>query len=381
LVITQPILSTSRTSFVFRAKGLESGSLKYNCCGDILVYVRGNINLHYGEELILTGNLYRPFRRIDNNQQGYRRYLYDQGIFHIAYVKSDYFVKRVNKNRGWFLRRFALGLKDKTAKIIFRQLNYISASVLEAMILGEKRHIPHAIYNSMIKSGTVHILVVSGFNVGIVTFIVILFLKLIRLPRLARFYAAVPILIIYCLMTGASTPVVRATLMAVVFMCAYFVKREPDIYHSCAIAAIAILLSNPLQLFDIGFQLSFSSVIAIAYFYPRIKSLLHLEDVKIKVVRFFTEGCLVSFSAWLGTMGFIAYYFKIFSPLTVLANLFIVPLATLITLCGFSLIVISLIYPPIAPLFSYSCEFFLNILLTTNASLIRIPGAYFHLHL
>jgi competence protein ComEC len=247
------------------------------------------------------------------------------------------------------------------------------------MILGEKRNIPALVYNSMIKSGTVHILVVSGFNVGLVAFIIIIFLKLVRLSRNMRFVLSVPLLILYCLMTGASNPVVRATVMAIVFMSAYFVKREPDIYNSCAVAMLFILGINPRQLFDIGFQLSFASVISIVYLYPRIKSLLRTDYLKIEIVRRPIEACLVSFSAWLGTMGLVAYYFKIFSPVTVLANLFIVPLATLITLCGFSLVIIDLTFPILSPFFAYSSNLAVFLLIKLNAFLLKLPAAYFYL--
>ncbi len=215
----------------------------------------------------------------------------------------------------------------------------------------------------------------SGFNVGIVAFIIFLFLKLLRLPKGLRLCVTIVLLVLYCLMTGSSTPVVRATIMAMAFILAYWFKREPDIYNSCALAVLFILLINPRQLFDIGFQLSFASVISIVCLYPKLNSLLHIESLKVRYLRFLIDGCLVSFSAWLGTMGFIAYYFKIFSPITVLANIFIVPLAALITLSGFSLIMIGLILPPIAPLFASACELTVMLLININSFLIKIPYA------
>jgi competence protein ComEC len=156
-------------------------------------------------------------------------------------------------------------------------------------------------------------------------------------------------------------------------------KREPDIYSSSALAALFILLINPQELFNISFQLSFACVLSIAYLYPKIKSLLGIEFLKIRYLRMLVEGCLVSFSAWIGTLGFIAYYFKIFSPVTVLANIFIVPLATLITLCGFSLVFISLICPPLAKFFASASELVVTLLLSLNSLLVKLPGAYFYL--
>ncbi len=162
-------------------------------------------------------------------------------------------------------------------------------------------------------------------------------------------------------------------------MFAYFVKREPDIYNSCAVACLFILCFSPNQLFDIGFQLSFVSVICIVYLYPKIKSLLRVESFKRKYIKFLIDGFLVSFSAWVGTAVFIAYYFKMVSPVTPFANIFIVPLASLITLCGFSLIFVELAVPFLAPFFAGACELAVLLLLKANAFLISLPGAYFYL--
>ncbi len=376
-IASHPIAKLSKTSFIFMTEEIQINHLKYNCCGYILVYAPKK-DLSYGEELILRGKLYKPFYRSSSRQKSYRDYLYHQGIYCMMNVESASHAVRLNKNKGFLYKRFALWLKDRIEKTISSYVSPAAASILGAMILGEKRNIPAFVYNSMVKSGTVHILVVSGFNVGIVAFIIVLFLRLIRTHRKIRLYVACPLLMLYCLMTGASTPVVRATVMAIVFMFAYLVKREPDIYNSCALASLFILGMNPRQLFDVGFQLSFASVISIVFLYPKIKSLLHTEALKIKGLQYLIDSCLISLSAWLGTMGFVAYYFKIFSPVTVLANLLIVPLASLITLCGFSLVSTALVCPPLAFLFASTSELIVAILLKINSLLLKLPEAYFY---
>jgi len=389
VIDNQPLFKNHRISFILKAKEIQFNSLRYNTCGNILVYVRcrkdlpGALaqikDLHYGEELILSGNMYRPFSFGSSNRQSYRDYLYNRAIFSIINVRMAGSVVRLKQDKGLILKQLAFWLKDRIEDIIFKRVSFVPAGIMDAMILGEKKNIPALINNSMMKTGTVHILVVSGFNVALVAFVVILFLKLVRIPRVIRFYIATPLIIIYCLMTGASTPVLRATVMAIVLMFAYLIKREADIYNTLAVALISILVINPRQLFDIGFQLSFVSVISIVYLYPKLKSLLSPGVLKIKYIRSLAEGCLVSLSAWLGTMGLIAYYFRIVSPVTVLANIFIVPLASFITLCGFSLIVMEFICPFLAPLFAYSSEFAVALLLNINALLIKLPGAYFYL--
>ena len=368
-IASEPQLKNNKLSFFFKVQEIQIGNLRYYCCGELLVYIMTNRPLCYAEKLTLAGNLYRPFKYKGRSPN--RLYLMNAKRI-IAYHGA-------NRGMGFSLMRFAFYLKGRIERIIFRYLPPVPAGILDAMTLGEKRSIPIMLYKSMIKSGTVHILVVSGFNLGLVAFIISLILKSIRIPRLWRFFIAVPLLLLYCLMTGASTPVVRATVMSIVFMAAYFVKRKADIYNTSAIAGLFILLFNPSQLFDIGFQLSFASVISIVYFYPRLKSFLGLERLRIKFLRVLAEGCLVSLSAWLGTAGFIAYYFKIFSPITVIANLFIVPLATLITFCGFSLIFAGLISSGLTQLFAPTSAFLAALLVRINLFLVKLPGAYMYL--
>ncbi len=365
-VNSPPIIKNKRVSFIFRARQIQSGNLNYHCCGDILVNLKGNQGLSYGDELILKGDLRRPFRASGK-------------IYPLLHVKTQNAVIRLDKNKGLALKRLAFWLKDKTEGILSTHTSNLGAGILDAMILGEKRNVPAFVYNSMMKSGTVHILVVSGFNVGIVAFILLLFLKLIRLPKKIRMLIAIPFLVLYCFVTGASTPVLRATIMAIFFLIGALARREADIYNSCGLAAVFILVISPQQLFDIGFQLSFASVLSIVYLYPKLKSLLHIETYKIQCLKFLLEGCLVSLSAWLGTAGFIAYYFKSFSPITVLANVFTVPLATFITLCGFSLILASLLAPACAPAFAYTIELAVMLLVKMNNLFIALPGACFRL--
>lgn len=149
------LIKNNRTSFVFGPYAIQMGNLKYHCCGNVLVYLKGERDFLYGDELILTGNLYRPYNFSGSKRQGYRDYLYRQGIFSIMPAKT---VRVLPKTRGWTLKRFALWSKGKMENLLFKYTTPLAASILNAMILGEKRDIPAVVYNSMIKSGTVHIL-------------------------------------------------------------------------------------------------------------------------------------------------------------------------------------------------------------------------------
>jgi competence protein ComEC len=366
LVLNNPVTQNGRTVFLFRVAEIQVNNLRHSCSGNILVRSAYPADWGYGRELILRGNIYR--NRFCRRQ-----------VCALMRLKSPAQAVIFNRNKGTKLKTIAFWLKKKFEGLINRYFSGIPAAVIAAMVLGEGRNIPQPVYDAMMKSGTVHILVVSGFNTSIVAGMIILILKIIRLPRRPRILVAAFLLVIYCFIAGASTPVVRATVMALVFMLSYFFKREPGIYNSLALAAIFILIFDPRQLFNIGFQLSFVSVISIVYFYPRLSALLHTQSLKIKPLRLLIDAALVSLSAWLGTAAFIAYYFKIFSPVTVFANLIIVPLSSLITLCGFSTLISAALCPALAGLFASSSELLVLILLTVNNWLIKLPGAYFYL--
>ena len=372
-VSSEPEFRNGRYWFTLRAQEIQAGEIRHKCRGELLVKMELDRGLNYGENLTLIGNLSRL-----SGGRSYRNFLRRQGIYLIMPVENSRQVIRQGGSSGVKLIKICLELRSYLEQMISRYLPDLPASILSAMVLGQKRDIPWLVNDSMVKSGTVHILVVSGFNVGIVAFIVNLLLKILRLPRAGRIVLTAACLVIYCLMTGASNPVVRATVMGLIFLTAHLLKREPDIYNSLAAAALFILAVNPRQLFDIGFQLSFISVLAIVYLYPKLKGWIHPEACKIRILRFIAEGCLVSFSAWLGTLVIIALNFRIIAPVTVLANILIVPLATLITLCGFTLVLSGLAHPGLANFASQPAALLVTMLLKINAALIRLPFAYFY---
>jgi len=364
-----PEFKDGRTRFTLKTEEIAGKHLRWKCCGDILVTVKGTMEAASGQRLSLEGTLSRAFGR----------YYRGRKIFLALRVKSAHCVTETGSAKGPMIRQTIARLKHAIEQVLTARLSRISAGVLSAMILGEQSQVPQVIYRAMMKTGTVHILVVSGFNVGIVCFIFVLLLKMLRIPRRPRFFCCAFLLTGYCLLTGASTPVLRATIMALVFLFAYFVKRQEDIYNAFCLAVMVILGVCPRNIFDIGFQLSFASVLSIAFLYPRLKNLVRLDVWRSKAAKLVFEGVLVSFAAWLGTAGLIFYHFRIVSPVTVLANLFIVPLATLLTLSGLSLIGAEYLSPYFALTFVPTIEFFVSLLLRINSFLVELPWAFFRL--
>jgi predicted membrane metal-binding protein len=157
-VDSEPLTRGERRIFILQSQEIQLENISHNCCGKLLVYVRGKKEFALGEELFLKGQLLRPFAFGRHEKKSYRDYLYRQGIYAILHADSATELSGQRKKQLLALKRFACWLKDKVENILFRYLPRLPASILDAMVLGEKRGIPPLVYNSMVKSGTVHIL-------------------------------------------------------------------------------------------------------------------------------------------------------------------------------------------------------------------------------
>ena len=333
----------------------------------------------YGDELIVEGRLYRPFIFGAGSNFSYRDYLRNQGIYSILSVKKENKIVLAAQGKGDFLKSLSLRMKHRFKDIFKQYLSPINSDVLSAIILGERQNFPERLRQAFVQTGTAHIIAISGFNVGIVAFLILIFLKTMRIKRKVRYMIMLPILVMHMLAVGASSSVVRATLMALIVLIAYLIDREPHIINSLSLAALFILGYNPLQIFDIGFQLSFVSVLGIVILSPRIINLFRIKQ-KINILpRAILNSFSVSLSAWLATFGFVAYYFRIISPVTVLANLIIVPLASLAIILGFTLSLSAMACPLLSPSISATTNFILVFLFKVTYSLSHLPFAYFYL--
>ncbi|MBU1998061.1 MAG: ComEC/Rec2 family competence protein [Candidatus Omnitrophota bacterium] len=365
IIFDQPLEKRGRVYFLLDTLATGRDNYALTSCGLIRVCLRNKIRLQYGDELVLKGRLRRA------------NFLYSRRPIFLFNVEKSSDCEKLGSHGGFWAKRFIITSQGKIRELLLRKMSPVAGAILQAMVLGDRRGLPWHVNRLMMKSGTLHILVVSGFHVGIVYFFLELFLKIIGIKRRARLLIVLPFLVFYCLVTGASVPVVRATVMCIFFILGAFTNREPDIYNSLGLAALCILLYNPGQLFDIGFQLSFSSVLAIVAFYPRLKKIFQSDKLKPRVLGCLANSALISFSAWSVTSILIFFYFKVFSPVTVIANMIIVPLASFIILAGFGLLFVAFVLPFLTLPFVTAIELIVLVLLKVNSLLIELPGAYF----
>ncbi|MCX5682035.1 MAG: ComEC/Rec2 family competence protein [Candidatus Omnitrophica bacterium] len=377
VIDSDPSYQERNISFILRVEKLKTGNICRPACGKVLVKVYQKGEFSYGDRIVFTGKVYRPFSF--SKDFDYRRYLKYQGIYSILSINKTGAWEILDRNAGHALTAFSLAIKHKIQNVFAQNLSQFSAGVLNAFILGDRQNLPRYIINIMVNLGVVHIIAISGFNVSIVAGIILIVLKVIRIPRRPRYLLTIVLLIIHCILTGANPPVVRATIMAVILLLGFVLEREVNIFNSLALAALIILVINPWQALGVSFQLSFLSVISIVWLTPKIEKFFPKKWLAISWARFFLLTFSVSFAAWFGLMPLIAYYFKIVTPIAVFANMIIVPYATLLTVWGISLAMIGLLVPGLAPILGASNELVILIFFKINYLLAAIPGAYFKL--
>jgi competence protein ComEC len=208
---------------------------------------------------------------------------------------------------------------------------------LNAILVGDKSSLDSSLTDDFIRTGTVHVIAISGLNTALIAGMLMALFKFFRIKKKMNIMITSAAIIFYCFVAGANPPVVRATVMFVIIAIGYLIDRESDMLNSLAIAAFAILLWNPKELFDPSFQLSFASIAGIVLFTPGIEAILPNSK------NYFIKSIAVSLAAIISVAPIVARYFNIISPVALIANLVIVPALFVITVAAFVFLFFSFI--------------------------------------
>lgn len=242
-------------------------------------------------------------------------------------------------------QRFKLALNIKRNKIL-ETLNKTGIdgqeyAIIAAMTLGDKATLSKQTKDIYSEAGAAHLLAVSGLHLGIIYFMLTMLLDRRRRSPIAQTVILIAIYG-YAALTGLSASVVRAALMVTVYSAAMMMNRERLSLNTLAFAALMILLFNPMSLWDVGFQLSFMAMLGITLFYKPIYELVQYDWLhEKKFIDKVWSITAISLSAQLLTTQLVAYYFNRIACYSLLTNIVIVPIATLMIY----LAIVVLIFP------------------------------------
>jgi competence protein ComEC len=233
--------------------------------------------------------------------------------------------------------------KRHLCKFIYSNYTGRVSDILIALSTGNSDDIPYETRSIFSRSGTAHILAISGTHIGLISVIFYYILKLLLLPfsiirpfslKKGASILLIPLMIVVSLYFGNTPSVVRATIMVIVYLLSIIIERERDVLSSLCVAFLLITSYSVDSIRDIGFQLSFLSVLGIITLVPSIlkKESLELEANWMGAGRAIMILFFTSISASLFTAPIVAHNFGIVSIIGFVANILIVPFVGSISL-------------------------------------------------
>lgn len=341
----------------------------------VLASAFGPRDLFYGDVIEASGKLYPPFN-FSKDTFSYKDHLARKGIHTLLSVKAKAPVVILARRKGGRVMQAAMWVKERCKDVFVRYLTANESAIAQAILLGDRYLVPKELKALFVSTGTMHILVISGMHIGVMAFLILFLFQALSIKRSVRIVLTILSLSFYALLTGAQPPVLRATLMACVFLCGMLLERQEDHVNSLALAGVVLLLVNPWNLFDAGFQLSFMSVFSILCFYPPTYRLArHVLRLKVltRWADFFLQSLIVSLVVWISIAGIIAYYFRLVTPVTVIANVLLVPLLAPMMISCAGLVISGIAAPVIAPAFAALTKITFNTMVAIVLWLSKVP--------
>ena len=261
----------------------------------------------------------------------YARFLRRQGISGRTYVADNRWKVRAMADDEIPLRLRMARYRQSLSAQYFSHLESEEAAIVAAMSLGDKRSLAAAQRQSFSATGVSHVLALSGLHLGILfSLYSLLFVNRLRSRRGRVFASLVGVALLwgFALLVGFPLSLVRATVMFTLWQLSVVLYSDRNSLNNLALAALLILLFSPASLFDIGFQLSFTSVFFILLLTPHIPRPRWLRRSRLLALLY---GWLtVSLVAQIGTGLLVAYYFHTIPLVGLLGNLLAIPLAYVI---------------------------------------------------
>jgi len=369
-IASEPQIGETKVSYVVRTQSIKYLGKGKNIKGKILLSIpldSKRSELVYGRNIYIKGVLKTPKGRRNPGSFDYRSYLAQSGISATIFAQGSG-VKVINGNSGNVIVKAGLIVRNHIIGIVNKSLPEQQAGLLNGMLIGYTDGLTEDVQKAFRDAGLSHIMAVSGANVAFLTIpLVFVFRKLRVRQRTANILISL-ILVMFVFVTGFEASVTRAVIMGITVLAAQIIRRETDVFTSISFAAILLLVQNPLNLFNIGFQLSFAATLSIILFYGFIKEKLDYKYIP----GFITDTMAVTLAAQVGVLPISAYYFNSVSIISVISNLFVVPLTGIITVIGCIMAaagVISLMLAQIIGYINNTLLFFILYITKTSASI------------
>jgi competence protein ComEC len=309
---------------------------------------------------------------------------YPEDVTVIRHGGGNPILRLAQKSRTWMQNALCRGLENAPEVRNF----------LSGIVLGLRHQSPEDIEEPFQQTGTLHLFAVAGLHVGIVAALLWMLATVARLSRKWATAIIIPLLFFYAAVTGLHVSSVRAAVMTSILFGGFFFERKVFVANSLAAAAFFLLCWNTNELFSAGFQLSFAVVGAIVLFAdPLFRRLQRwtapdpfLPRSLLRGPRrwmhsgfeWLWRGASVSLAAWVGSLPFILWYFHLVTPISLFANLLVVPIAFFILAIALLSLLSTPLLPWLAAIFNNANWFLAKLVLGIVQLFAQIPGGHFY---
>ncbi len=296
---------------------------------------KGSFN--YGDKILIKGKI----EEIENfSDVDFKSYLIKEKIYAVINYPEIEFLEKYK----YFSVKFYL---IKIKNIFQEKINSVflepEASFLSGLLLGIKSNLSESFKENMVRSGTSHLIALSGYNITIISSFVLSVLLFLGLSRGSSFWLSVIFIILFILLTGASASVVRAGIMGILFILSQKLGYLYNPRNSLFFAGAIMTLFNPRILyFDIGFQLSFIATLGLIYFYPFFQEILKSKN---KSFLNWKETFSLTISAQISVLPLLILHFGYFSFISLISNIVVLLFIPLSMFFGFLSVIVSFFVP------------------------------------
>jgi competence protein ComEC len=380
-----------RTRLDLQVTSVRDGDTWRSASGNTTLVINGHLfDVFAGDRVRVFGQLIAPSPAQNPGEFDYAEFCRGNRVLCLVRCDSPQCVEVVARAGWWQPQRWIDSLRTAGESTLWRFISPKNAGLAAAMFLGLREELDPVQMDAFKETGTVHLLVISGLNVGILAACVLLALRTGWLSNRAALVLLAATTVFYAMVTDAQPPVVRATVLVLVFCCAQLLGRRGMAFNTLAAAALVVLVLNPVELFRAGTQLSFLAVgalIAIGQSWLAqptsatdslvTQSLPARTQLTYLLLRLIGQATLVSFVVWIVVQPLVAARFNLITPSAIiLGPLLAIPVAIAMT-AGFAVMVFGWLLPPLGAVCGFVCDRALAVVVATVEAARDAPGGKF----
>ncbi len=335
-----------------------------------LIYIQ---NYQEGSMIRLYGILSRPRSLNNPGLFHYEEYLSQQSIYWIVRVKELADMEVTEKfSLDSLLNKLHSEIEEKIAELYPNPYD----SFIKGILIGDRDDLPVEIEKDFSYLGLSHLLAISGLHLSIFTLMISGILNRLRLSKEKIALITILFVLFYMLLTGASSSVVRASLMTILVLYGYLYKNSFHSLQALGLAFIIMTTYQPFWIFNIGFQLSFLITFFILWGTPKLETFYPITVLPWK------KAISLLIITQLASFSLVLYHFHQYSFLAWLANFVMVPIFSMFILpIGILSLILSFILFPIAKLLSYVLIQFLSMIFSiihfiSQTNLFQMVGGF-----